>query len=520
MSRVLARSMFKKNAPKRSAKGVGITSMFDDAPGYAEGGEVDSERVERERIARSLLDRGREEYQRFSEGERPQMTRPPATMPAPPQMSPQQMQAAQMQQLAQMGMLPRFQEGGVVDASAADPWYQRFLDRFPSAEPILDPNTMEPVRPFDPENSAADRYGMTAADAAAAFLSRGRVRVPGSALPGSPAMPGRAPGGPTPPGPWSMDRSGGPWSPPIPIGRRAPNAPTPPTGTGVPQVVPPRGSSVPQAGIPGLRKPPTFADSKLPYRYPNFEEVPQSEDEKAPSTQGADNLPPDRAPMRSEAAEEERARRAKADKEKEARKEKAGAGGAGAPAGQARPKTTELQEIKDGRRENAWLALMQAGLSMASGQSSNALTNIAQGAQAGLGSFVGLEKDRREEERRQRELAVRQAMADREFGLQERKMALQAPLIQAQTQLALARPAMAAEAARNRQLMRETQARESAGKAWNDYAKTNPKYATPGPATDMARDLFIQRETMRLLQQPSGLQDPLGLGLDTTPGED
>ena len=75
MSRVLARNMFKKNAPKRSAKGVGITSMLeDDVAGYAEGGEVTDDRTERERLARQLLEQGRDEYagyQQFSEQERP-----------------------------------------------------------------------------------------------------------------------------------------------------------------------------------------------------------------------------------------------------------------------------------------------------------------------------------------------------------------------------------------------------------------------------------------------------------------
>ena len=126
MSRVLARSMFKKNAPKRSAKGVGITSMLeDDVAGYKEGGEVTDDRTERERLARQLLERNRDEgdmYQRFAEQERPQMYRPAATMGmVQPQPNPQQMQAMQMQQMAQMGMLPRFQQGGEVNAAVEVP---------------------------------------------------------------------------------------------------------------------------------------------------------------------------------------------------------------------------------------------------------------------------------------------------------------------------------------------------------------------------------------------------------------
>jgi len=50
------------------------------------------------------------------------------------------------------------------------------------------------------------------------------------------------------------------------------------------------------------------------------------------------------------------------------------------------------------RRENALLALMQAGFATAAGTSRHALTNIGAGGQAGVAAFAGMEKARREDE--------------------------------------------------------------------------------------------------------------------------
>lgn len=47
------------------------------------------------------------------------------------------------------------------------------------------------------------------------------------------------------------------------------------------------------------------------------------------------------------------------------------------------------------KKQNALLALMQAGFAMAAGRSPNALTNIAAGGQAGVGAFAAMERDRR-----------------------------------------------------------------------------------------------------------------------------
>jgi len=50
------------------------------------------------------------------------------------------------------------------------------------------------------------------------------------------------------------------------------------------------------------------------------------------------------------------------------------------------------------RRENALLALMQAGFAMAAGRSPNAISNIGAGGQAGIAAFASMEKARREDE--------------------------------------------------------------------------------------------------------------------------
>lgn len=65
-----------------------------------------------------------------------------------------------------------------------------------------------------------------------------------------------------------------------------------------------------------------------------------------------------------------------------------------------------LDEIRARRAENINLALIQAGLAMAGGQSPNALANIAAGGISGLGAYREAEKERRAEmaeERKYRE---------------------------------------------------------------------------------------------------------------------
>lgn len=58
----------------------------------------------------------------------------------------------------------------------------------------------------------------------------------------------------------------------------------------------------------------------------------------------------------------------------------------------------ERAKSAEDRRQNALLALMQAGFAAAAGTSPNAITNIGAGGQAGIASFANLEKARREEQ--------------------------------------------------------------------------------------------------------------------------
>lgn len=84
--------------------------------------------------------------------------------------------------------------------------------------------------------------------------------------------------------------------------------------------------------------------------------------------------------------------------EKKPRDEETGGGG-------EKPDLT-LDDIKARRSENIAMAMIQAGLAMAGGQSSNALTNIAAGGISGLQAYGQAEKERRaelSEERKYRE---------------------------------------------------------------------------------------------------------------------
>lgn len=54
--------------------------------------------------------------------------------------------------------------------------------------------------------------------------------------------------------------------------------------------------------------------------------------------------------------------------------------------------------LAEDKKQNAMLALMQAGLAMAAGRSPSAISNIAAGGQAGIAAFAGMEKDRRAED--------------------------------------------------------------------------------------------------------------------------
>lgn len=518
MSRVLARSMFKKNAPKRSAKGVGITSMLeDDVAGYAEGGEVTDDRTERERLARQLLERNRDEgemYQRFSEQERPRQYRPPATAGmVMPQPNPQQVQAAQMQQMAQMGMLPRFQEGGEVQAAVEVPsMWSKITDRLgaPFRErtgPILDPNTGEPAVFFDP-NNPIDRTMGGIGDMAATLLTRGRMR----------SMPRPQAGGgvePSRPGPWEMDRTTGPWSAPQPLPRRAsppPESPVGPTGPSIP--------GGPSTSVPSAGTRPSGAELRFPRgisertgsAIPEQVEIPEPtyrEDEGSPAGDyGGEGGGIMGGRMK------ESAKKAPATPPEVRR-----------PAGP--PKATDLGDIKSereakaaaARQENIWLALMQAGLAIAGGKSSNAVANIGQGGQAGLASFMALEQQRRRDE----DAAMRRGIAEREVNLQERRLSMQQPLLEAQAEYYRSRPLAAENMQRMRMAVARQKAEENAGKSWNDMVKSNPKYMTmSAPVLQAQRQLYITQEANRIfpIEYQKILVGLPGTGTATAPSDE
>jgi hypothetical protein len=380
--------MFKKKAPKRSSKGVGITSgLMDDVAGYVEGGEVTDDRTERERLARQLLEQNRDEnsdYQTFAEGERPQMYRPPATAPGmvpQPQPNPQQMQAMQMQRMAQMGMLPRFQEGGEVMAPSAWSRLRQGIGsaiglRGRSGQPMFARGT-EPEIYGSPMGSNMGSPGM---DNPEFSLPKDNILARLYREPGYRPADG-------------MD------------------TPVNPAGLGFAMTDLP----VPEGGGRSLFSNPLPDLSKIPGAVMG-----------RPQFNAPEEPLPSKAPMRSESAETERARRAEEKKAPPLPKSRDQEGG-----GTRSPKADNLSDIKAereakaaaARQENIWLALMQAGLAIAGGKSSNAITNIGQGGQAGLASFVALEQQRRRDE----DAAVRRDLAQREYQLQERRLAMQEP---------------------------------------------------------------------------------------------
>lgn len=514
MSRVLARPMFKKKAPKQSARGVGITSMLeDDVPGYAEGGEVDDRR-ERERVARELFEKNKDEmdgYQVFAQGERPQLFRQPATMPMAPQPTPQQMQAMQMQQMAaaqQAGMLPRFSEGGQVGSPPMQEepsMWSRLYDRatLPFRErtgPIRDPNTGEPVQFYDPE-SMSDRIGYGIMDAATLLASRGKMNFP-RPRPGGGGIEGPM----TPsnkPGPWEVDRTGGPWSTPQPVPRRAPDV-GPGEGGSVPQM-PRSRSSVPEAGEvprgpvrePGgeTRLPPGFGN-RVGSAVSNAEEVDIEEPDYTDEGSPAGDYGGEGGGIMGGRTKGKAAPKPKDDSEDE--------GDDSEKKPTSRSASSDLTSIKAERaakqdalrRENIWLAMMQAGLAIAGGKSSNAVTNIGQGGQAGLGAFITLEQQRRRDE----DAAMRRDIAERELQLQQRRLTMQEPYYAALTSAAAAKPGIAEQQRMMRVALAQQNAAKEASRLWETHVKNNMELQTMAPALkEVQRRLFIKQETDKLL---------------------
>jgi hypothetical protein len=74
------------------------------------------------------------------------------------------------------------------------------------------------------------------------------------------------------------------------------------------------------------------------------------------------------------------------------------------------------------RRENALLALMQAGFAIAGGRSPNAISNIGAGGQAGIAAFAAMERASREDAAARRREAIQLATSERQLALTERQL--------------------------------------------------------------------------------------------------
>lgn len=456
MSRVLARPMFKKNAPKRSSKGVGITSgLVDDIEGYAKGGEVMDDRTEREREARMLLERNRDEnsdYQMFAEGERPQMYRPPATMPMQPQPNPQQVQAMQMQQMAQMGMLPRFKDGG--DVQAPTIWSR--INNFLWNPPGMDrPPTLSEMR-----RDMGRSIGIPS--------------LTNTGISGSRAM--EDPNAMTP----AIEQE----QIPTPQYRNPMTAAQ--SETPQPRQFPPEGTMTRADSIGGTR--PVMIPTKDEARVIRAEErtPPGEPDREAARGRGLMALKPKAMPE----DDEEQGDQGEPDTTR-----------------RAPSKASDLTDIKAerkakedaARKENMWLALMQAGLAIAGGKSSNAITNIGQGGQAGLASFMALEQQRRRDE----DAAMRRDIAERELQLQQRRMAMQEPYYAAQTEYIRQRPAIAAAQLQQRQQAILAKAQMDAVRDLDAQEAKNPLlFMGPNGKPDpMKKEIALQRRTQQLAAQ-------------------
>jgi hypothetical protein len=232
---------------------------------------------------------------------------------------------------------------------------------------------------------------------------------------------------------------------------------------------------------------------------------------------------PSKAPMRSESAETERARRAEEKKAPPLPKNRDQEEG-----GTRSPKADNLSDIKAereakaaaARQENIWLALMQAGLAIAGGKSSNAITNIGQGGQAGLASFVALEQQRRRDE----DAAVRRDLAQREYQLQERRLAMQEPYYAAMTQAQAMRPILQAQNQQRMLMVAQQNAAREAERLWQNKLKGDTQLQMMNPTQrKIEEDIYI-RETTKKLFQPELARVSLGANqgqryADNTPEE-
>jgi len=360
----------------------------------------------------------------------------------------------QMQQMAQMGMLPRFQEGGEVQAPSA---WSRLRQGIGSAIGMRGRSDPMFARGSGPQigGTASPMAGSPGMDNPE-FYSRPMLY----ADQGTPVGDG--------------------------VGFAMKDLPPAPGG----------GASISLGGI-------TDVPAAL-LGIPRFSErTPPSEAEQAA-------MEADREARRAKGFEKIAAKPPAAPP-KEQPGDRGGGGGAGAD-------KTDLSAIKAereakaaaARQENVWLALMQAGLAIAGGKSSNAITNIGQGGQAGLASFMALEQQRRRDE----DAAMRRDLAEREYGLQQRRLNMQEPYYAAMTQAQQMRPILAAQDAARRDQLARMRAGEMAQKAWADYQKNNqPELLKLKPeARKMKEDIYLKdKMDYYYRQERLGLEPNVGM---------
>ena len=491
MSKVLGRKLFKK----QSSRGKGITSMLEDAPGYAEGGEVSRREMsaeERKRLAVDMLDRAKEEGFTFiEEGERPSLTRQ-AAVGAMPQMGPDPRAAQQLAMMQQMGMMPpRFQRGGLNDM------------------------TMGPGMgsPFEPPPMMVETPGATT-----------RPFVPATPI-------GRAIMTPftRPPSPEALRKV----EDAVEAQRRAEAVTAAEEANPVPNIF----SPVTDEELEAARKAQEEAvvRARLGVRSLTtgdpFEEAQQAGFESARGEVFREALKFPRVP----------------DSKKETPPPPKGEEGGGreGEGGGATPVVTKAdllmegirsrrEEMKAAREEAKGLALIQAGLAMAAGRSSNALSNIAAGGMSGIQALRESQRDIRKEERElmsdemKLALAREQAAAERAYreatlGLRREELTASAGLRAAQAEYYKNLPGIQQAQTEQRRNAALLQAQLEAQKAVDAAMKSNPTLYVDakGNIDTMRRDLEIKRRYDALVAGMTARggfsDDPLGLRSTISP---
>lgn len=510
MPNVLGRKLFKK----QSSRGKGITSMLEDFPqGFAEGGEVTSP-TERKRLAMDMLARAREEgFSFFEEGERPSLTRQAAVGGAPA-MGPDPRAAQQLAMMQQLGMMPpRFQQGGLNDLTDAPGMMSGFetspMMEVPRGTPVLTPSTS----PSGQSQLSRDIEGLVKRQGEVAE-SRGRSFFGGLAQTRrdleeaerirSEALSKRPPGS-------TVGDYFRTLTPEEIAEREAARAAaeaktqaelerlrTVSSRGGFPEVTEDPFEARQQAGFEGGR---AEAMRNVPRR-----EEPETKKETPPPPAAGGDRPGVSLPATSGIdvlIEDIKARR---------------------------------EGLRATRDENKAMALIQAGLAIASGRSANALSNIGAGGLAGIQALREGERDIRREQRElssdemRLALAREQAGAERAYreatlGLRREELTAMDDLRKAQAEAFRARPGLEMAQIEQRRRAAMAQARIAAEKAVDDMIKANPmQFMTPKGTIDlMKRDIEVSRRYNAVL--PSFMQgggggtaeDPLGLRSTITP---